>query len=100
MGKEGASDHQTEALSLSLRVAAVGEDRKAFSVTILLPEVRVTVQVVRHTLREAVGTAAIECAEKLVELGYDMTPQGVIAALEEALETGLNTTSMGSKAIN
>jgi hypothetical protein len=75
----------TTSLQLSLRLAK-DPDVPTYEVRIALSEVDVLVEVLDVDLRRALVTAANRCSERLRERGYDVSPNDVIGALEEALE--------------
>lgn len=74
-----------ETFQLKLRLAADAATG-AYEVTIELLNVGVRVETVDVDLRRALRTAADECAERLSEMGYAVTSNDVIGALEEALD--------------
>ena len=74
-----------ETFQLKLRLAA-DATTGAYEVTIELLNVGVRVETVDVDLRRALRTAADECAERLSEMGYAVTSNDVIGALEEALD--------------
>lgn len=74
-----------ETFQLKLRLAADAATG-AYEVTIELLDVGVRVETVDVDLRRALRTAADECAERLSEMGYAVSANDVIGALEEALD--------------
>ncbi|HEX8795245.1 MAG TPA: hypothetical protein VF765_30060 [Polyangiaceae bacterium] len=74
-----------ETFQLKLRLAADAATG-AYEVTIELLDVGVRVETIDVDLRRALRTAADECAERLNEMGYAVTSNDVIGALEEALD--------------
>lgn len=74
-----------ETFQLKLRLAADAATG-AYEVTIELLDVGVRVDTVDVDLRRALRTAADRCAERLSDMGYAVTSNDVIGALEEALD--------------
>jgi hypothetical protein len=73
--------------SLELRLCFASDPGTgAFEVTLEFREIEVKVEVVDVDLRRAIRTAADRCAEKLRDEGFQVTPDDVIGALEDALE--------------
>jgi hypothetical protein len=75
-----------QSLQLKLRLAT-DPGTGAYEVTIEFSEIDVVVEVLDMDLRRAVRSAADQCADRLRECGYAVTPADVIGALEDALES-------------
>jgi hypothetical protein len=74
-----------ETFQLKLRLAADAASG-AYEVTIELLDVGVRVEKIDVDLRRALRSAADECADRLRDMGYAVTSNDVIGALEEALD--------------
>lgn len=75
-----------QSLQLKLRLA-VDPETGAYVVAIEFCEIDVVVEVLDVDLRRAIRTAADQCAERLRDRSYTVTPADVIRALEDALES-------------
>jgi hypothetical protein len=74
-----------ETFQLKLRLAADAASG-AYEVTIELLDIGLKVEKIDVDLRRALRTAADECADRLRDMGYAVTSNDVIGALEEALD--------------
>ncbi len=77
------SDHLAFGVDLRVDVAL---DTGAFKATIAMAEIDVHVEAIDANVTDAVRIAAEKCAERLGELGYDVTPADVLGALETGVE--------------
>jgi len=82
---DAEQDSGAETFQLKLRLAADAATG-AYEVTIELLDIGLCVEKIDVDLRRALRSAADECAARLREMGYAVTSNDVIGALEEALD--------------